>query len=110
MFDNLVGSRFTRARRGQERRYQATTRDVGQLMRLFGRTIDALTAARDGDGDPVALVDNTVGWHRLHAARPQVEALAELTGEDMLVDAAVKYTTLQRFYPAFLDAVTFKAT
>src|SRR3546814_5078558 len=60
-----------------------TTRDVGQLMRLFGRTIDALTAARDGDGDPVALVDKTVGWHRLLAARPQVEALAELTGEDM---------------------------
>src|SRR3546814_243132 len=86
-----------------------TPRDVGQLMRLFGRTIDALTAARDGDGDPVALVDKTVGWHRLLAARPQVEALAELTGEDMLVAAAGKYATLRRFAPAFLDAFTFKA-
>lgn len=109
MFDKLVGSLFTRARRGQERRYQATTRDVGQLMRLSGRTIDALTAARDGDGDPVALVDETVGWHRLLAARPQVEALAELAGEDMLVAAAGKYATLRRFAPALLDAFTFKA-
>src|SRR3954468_24346653 len=32
MFDKLVGSLFTRAKRGQERRYQATARDVGQLM------------------------------------------------------------------------------
>ena len=109
MFDKLVGSLFTRARRGQERRYQATTRDVGQLMRLFGRTIDALTSARDGDADPVALVDETIGWHRLLAARPQVEALAELAGEDMLVAAAGKYATLRRFAPAFLDAFTFKA-
>ncbi|EDP62690.1 transposase Tn3 [alpha proteobacterium BAL199] len=110
MFDKLVGSLFTRARRGQERRYQATTRDVGQLMRLFGRTIDALTAARDSDDDPVALVDEAVGWHRLLAARPQVEALAELTGEDMLVAAAGKYATLRRFAPAFLAAFTFKAS
>ena len=110
MFDKLVGSLFTRARRGQERRYQSTTRDVGQLMRLFGQTIDALTAARDGDADPVALVDNTVGWHRLLAARPQVEVLADLAGEDMLVAAAGKYATLRRFAPAFLDVFTFKAS
>src|SRR3546814_11876358 len=103
MFDNLVGSLFTRARRGQERRYQATTRDVGQLMRLFGRTIDALTAARDGDGEPVALVAKTVGWHRLPAARPQVDALAQLTRQDKLVAAPGHYATQRRFAPAPLN-------
>lgn len=35
MFDKLVGSLFSRARRGQERRYQATARDVGHA-RLIG--------------------------------------------------------------------------
>jgi hypothetical protein len=48
MFEKLVGSLFTRAKRGQERSYQVTARDVGQLMRLFGCTIAALLEAREG--------------------------------------------------------------
>ena len=107
MFDKLVGSLFTRARRGQERRYQATARDVGQLMRLFGRTIAALSEAREGEADALAVVDEAVGWHRLLAAKPQVDALAELAGEDMLVSAAERYATIRRFAPAFLNAFSF---
>lgn len=109
MFDKLVGSLFTRARRGQERRYQATARDVGQLMRLFGRTIAALAEARDGEADALTVVDQAVGWHRLLAVRPQVDALAELAGEDMLTAAAERYATVRRFAPAFLDAFAFRA-
>ena len=108
MFDKLVGSLFSRARRGQERRYQATTRDVGQLMRLFGRTIAALSEARDCDTDALAVIDETVGWHRLLAAKPQIDALAELAGEDMLVAATERYATIRRFAPAFLDMFAFR--
>ncbi|SEF07583.1 Transposase and inactivated derivatives, TnpA family [Rhizobiales bacterium GAS188] len=109
MFDKLVGSLFTRAKRGQERRYQATARDVGQLMRLFGRTIAALSEAREGEADALAVIDEAVSWHRLLAAKPQVDALAELAGEDMLVSAAERYATIRRFAPAFLNAFTFRA-
>jgi len=107
MFDKLVGSLFTRAKRGQERRYQATARDVGQLMRLFGRTIAALSEAREGEADALAVVDEAIGWHRLLAAKPQVDALAKLAGEDMLVSAAERYATIRRFAPAFLNAFSF---
>ena len=110
MFDKLVGSLFTRARRGQERRYQASTRDVGQLMRLFGRTIAALSEAREGDGDVIAVIDEAVSWHRLLAAKPQVDALAELAGKDMLAAAAERYATIRRFAPAFLNAFVFRAS
>jgi hypothetical protein len=40
MFDKLVGSLFVRARKRQERRYQATILDVARLMRLILRELN----------------------------------------------------------------------
>jgi len=61
MFDKLIGSLFTKANKRRERRYQAHTRDVGRLMRLFDKTIDALTGSRDTDADPFTAIDATIG-------------------------------------------------
>jgi len=110
MFDRLIGGMFTRARRGRERRYQDSIQSEGQLMRLFGATITALDEAVQNGGDPLELIDEAVGWHRLVAAKAQVDALADLAGEDALVTATERYATLRRFSPAFLDAFTFKAS
>jgi TnpA family transposase len=110
MFDRLIGGMFTRARRGRERRYQDSIQSVGQLMRLFGATITALDEAVQNGGDPLELIDEAVGWHRLVAAKAHVDALADLAGEDALVTATERYATLRRFSPAFLDAFTFKAS
>jgi hypothetical protein len=79
MFDRLVGA-CLRARRGRERRYQDSIRSVGELMRLFGATIAALGEAVDHGGNPLELIDEAVGWHRLVAAKAQVDALADLAG------------------------------
>ena len=110
MFDRLIGGMFTRARRGRERRYQDSIQSVGQLMRLFGATITALDEAVQNGGDPLELIDEAVGWHRLVAAKAQVDALADLAGEDALVTATERYATLRRFSPAFLDDFPFKAS
>ena len=110
MFDRLIGGMFTRARRGRERRYQDSIQSVGQLLRLFGAPITALDEAVQNGGDPLELIDEAVGWHRLVAAKAQVDALADLAGEDALVTATERYATLRRFSPAFLDAFTFKAS
>ncbi|MFV1918886.1 Tn3 family transposase [Sphingomonas sp. MJ1 (PH-R8)] len=110
MFDRLIGGMFTRARRGRERRYQDSIQSVGQLMRLFGATITALDEAVQNGGDPLELIDEAVGWHRLVAAKAQVDALADLAGEDALVTATERYATLRRLSPAFLDTFTFKAS
>jgi len=67
MFDRLIGGLFTRARRGRERRYQDSIQSVAQLMRLFGATISALDEAVQHGGDPLKLIDETVGWHKLVA-------------------------------------------
>ena len=46
MVDKLVGNAFTRGKNTKERAYVATTKDVGRLMRLFDRTIEALSQAQ----------------------------------------------------------------
>jgi TnpA family transposase len=109
MFDRLVAGMFTRARRGRERRYQDSIQSVGQLMRLFGATIAALDEAAEQGTDALLMIDEMVGWHRLVAAKPQVDALADLAGEDALVTASERYATLRRFSPAFFSAFAFKA-
>src|SRR3546814_13413698 len=79
-------------------------------MRLFGATIAAMGEAVEHGGNPLELIDEAVGWHRLVAAKSQVDALAELAGEAALVAATGRYATLRRFSPAFLDTFTFKAS
>ncbi|MDR3735437.1 MAG: Tn3 family transposase [Acidobacteriaceae bacterium] len=84
-------------------------RRAGRLMRLFVRTIDTLSAAREGATDPFEALDDQVGWFTLMKVKPEVRALAEFAEEDMLVTAAEKYMTLRKYAPSFLDAFTFKA-
>ncbi|MGO9236691.1 MAG: Tn3 family transposase [Methylocella sp.] len=110
MFDKLIGSLFARARKRQERRYQATTHDVARLMRLFDRTIGALTEAREQDADLSAAIDEEIGWNELLEIKPEVEALANFAEEDPLVTATEKYMTLRKYAPAFLEAFEFMAS
>ena len=110
MFDRLVGSLFTRGRgaggkdairtASSGQHHQDSIRSVGALIRLFGATIDALGEAVDHGGNPLELIDEAVGWHRLVGVRTQVDALTELAGEDALVAATGRYATLRRFSPA----------
>src|SRR5208283_4772993 len=109
MMDKLVGNAFTRGKNTKERAYVATTKDVGRLMRLFDRMIEALSQAQGADRDAFAVVDETVGWAQLLRARPEIASLAALTEEDPLVRAADRYATIRKFAPALLEVLEFKA-
>jgi TnpA family transposase len=78
-------------------------------MRLFDRTIEALSLAQESDRDAFAVVDETVGWPQLLRVRGEVASLAELAEEDPLVRAVDRYATIRKFAPALLEALTFKA-
>ena len=110
MADRMIGGSFTRGGNAKKRVFAATTRDVGRLMAMFHRTIDALGSAQEGDVDAFAAVDQAVGWDKLLRARPEVAAIAELADEDPLVRAADRWMTLRKFAPALLEAVDFKTT
>ncbi|GCA52888.1 tn3 transposase DDE domain protein [Sinorhizobium sp. KGO-5] len=107
--DKLIGNAFSRAQNKQTRRYAATAKDVGRLMRLFRGTIDALSTALDNDSDPIEAIDETVGWTNLLKARPEVAALAENADIDPLMVAVDRYATLRKFAPALIEALDFKA-
>ena len=78
-------------------------------MRLFDRTIEALSQAQGADRDAFAAIDETVGWAQLLRARPEIASLAALTEEDPLVRAADRYATIRKFAPALLEVLEFKA-
>jgi hypothetical protein len=78
-------------------------------MRLFDRTIEALSQAQGVDRDAFAVVDETVGWAQLLRARSEIASLAALTEEDPLVRAADRYATIRKFAPALLEVLEFKA-
>jgi hypothetical protein len=109
MFNKMVGSLFAKGRRGAERKYQASSREVAQLMRVFSGAIEAVDQARAEGGEAIDRIDAQVGWAKLLDAKPKVDALAALAAEDPLVSAADRYATLRRFAPTFLEHVRFKA-
>lgn len=109
MTDKLIGGLFARARKAKERRYVASTRDVGRLMRLFHGTIEALETAQQEKRDGFAVVDEVVGWAKLTRVRGEVRTLADLAEEDPLLGAADRYRTLRKFAPELLEALEFKA-
>ena len=109
MFDKMVGSLFAKGRRGRDRKYQASSREVSQLMRLFSGVIGAIDQAREDGGDVLDRLETQVGWWKLVAAKPRIDALAALAIEDPLVSAADRYGALRRFVPTFLEHMRFRA-
>jgi TnpA family transposase len=105
----MVGSLFAKGRRGRERKYQASSREVSQLMRLFSGVIGAIDQARMDGGDVLDRIDAQVGWWKVLAVRPKIDALAALAIEDPLVSAADRYGALRRFAPTFLEHMQFRA-
>ena len=110
MFAKYMGSLFTKARNRDERRFQATKRDVAKALLLFRRTIAALKQARETGEDGVAVVDREIGMERLDGALPIIASVAEVADQEILVTAAERYTVLRRFSPRFLEAFSFQSS
>jgi TnpA family transposase len=107
MFEKYIGSLFSKAQNRDERRFQATKRDVAKALLLFRRTIAALKQAQQSGEDGVAVVDREVGLQRLDDVLPIIGAVAEVADQDILVTAAERYSVLRRFSPRFLVAFRF---
>ncbi len=110
MFVRLILGLFTKARKGIERRYQATAKEVADLMRMLSSTIEVLTRARDANSDPFEALDSAIGWSRLLAAKPIAAELGRKADEDPLIKACERYMTVRRFAPKFLESFTFQAS
>jgi TnpA family transposase len=110
MFEKYMGSLFTKAQNRDERRFQATKRDVAKALLLFRRTIAALKQAQETGEDGVVVVDREVGMKRLDDALPIIGSVADVADQDILVTAAERYSVLRRFSPRFLNAFVFQSS
>jgi TnpA family transposase len=109
MFEKYMGTLFSRARNRDERRFQATRRDVARALILFRRTIAALRHAKEAGEDGVAVVEREVGMKQLDDVLPVIGAVADMADQDILVTAAERYAVLRRFSPRFLAAFDFRS-
>jgi TnpA family transposase len=109
MFEKYMDSLFTKARNRDERRFQATKRDVAKALLLFRCTIAALKRAKETGEDGVAAVDREVGMRQLDGVLPIIEAVADVADPEILVTAAERYSVLRRFSPRFLEAFCFQS-
>ena len=99
-----MGSLFTKAQNRDERRFQATKRDVAKALLLFRRTIAALKQAQETGEDGVTVVDREVGMKRLDGALPIIDSVADVADQDILITAAERYSVLRRFSPRVPEA------
>lgn len=110
MFEKYIGALFSRAQNRDERRFQATRRDVARALVLFRRTITALRHAKEAGEDGVAVVEREIGMEQLDNVLPVIGAVADVAGQDILITAAERYSVLRRFSPRFLAAFDFRST
>lgn len=109
MFEKYVGTLFSRARNRDERRFQATRRDVAKALLLFRRTIAALRQAKETGEDGVIAIEREIGMNQLEGVLPIIGAVADVVDQDILVTAAERYAVLRRFSPRFLAAFDFRS-
>jgi TnpA family transposase len=109
MFEKYMGTLFSRARNRDERRFQATRRDVARALVLFRRTIAALRHAKETGEDGVAAVEREIGMAQLDGVLPVIGAVADVADQDILVTAAERYSVLRRFAPRLLAAFDFRS-
>ncbi|WP_287990003.1 Tn3 family transposase [Acidiphilium sp.] len=109
MFEKYVGTLFSRARNRDERRFQATRRDVAKALLLFRRTIAALRQAQEDGEDGVSVIEREIGMDHLEGVLPIIGAVADVADQDILVTAAERYSVLRRFSPRFLAALDFRS-
>jgi TnpA family transposase len=109
MFEKYMGTLFSRARNRDERRFQATRRDVARALILFRRTIAALCHAKEAGEDGVAVVEREIGMKQLDGVLPVIGAVGDVADQDILVTAAERYSVLRRFSPRLLAAFDFRS-
>jgi hypothetical protein len=96
MFEKYMGSLFSKAQNRDERRFQATRRNVAKALLLFRRTIAALKQAQETGEDGLAVVHREVGMRRLEDALPIIGSVADVADQDILITPAERYSVLRR--------------
>jgi TnpA family transposase len=108
MFDKLMGGLFRKAERRTVSKTGDVLRDALGQLRLLVQASRAVIAAHEHDADPVAAVEQAVGWVPFLGAVAKAETLARPETVDLRAELVRRWPSLRPFAPALLDAFAFE--
>ena len=92
----------------EERRFQATKRDVAKALLLFRRALSPRSSKRERRARMGSLSSTArSGLKRLDDILPTIGAVADVADQNILVTAGERYSVLRRVSPRFLAAFRF---
>jgi hypothetical protein len=108
MFDKLMGGLFRKAERKTVDFAAGALRAAqGQLL-VLARAGRAVIAAHEGDADPVAAIEQAVGWAKFLRAVAEAEDLARPETVDVRAELIQRWPAMRQFAPMLLEAFAFE--
>ncbi len=108
MFDKLLGSMSRKAERQTVDKSFQTLREVQGHLRTLTAACRAMIQARESTADPVAAVEQRVGWEKFVQCVAEAESLAQPETTDIRAELITKYPTIRCFAGAFLEVFEFR--
>ena len=109
MFIKLMGRLFSQANNRKKQRHMNARLETSKALRLFLDTIVALQAANEEEADPMEMLDQRVGWHRLLQVKPGLEAMVENNDVSPLMMAAEQHANVRKYAGTFLQTFAFQS-
>ena len=108
MFDKLLGSMSRKAERQTADKSFQTLREVQGHLRTLTAACRAMIQATESTADPVAAVEQRVGWEKFVQCVAEAENLAQPETTNIRTELITKYPTIRCFAGAFLDVFEFR--
>jgi hypothetical protein len=108
MFDKLLGSMSRKAERQTADKSFQTLREVQGHLRTLTAACRAMIQATESTADPVAAVEQRVGWEKFVQCVAEAESLAQPETTDIRAELITKYPTIRCFAGAFLEVFEFR--
>lgn len=109
VFDRMVSALFRKVEAKEARSFQADARAINDKVRLYAKIGAALIVAQNDNSDPFAAITGVISWERFEASVAEAKALARPEELGVYQKLGDHSTTVRRWSPAFLAALSFES-
>lgn len=110
LHDRIIGKIFNRAKHKHEQQFQRSSKAINEKLRLFWRVGKALVEAKTANTDPFEAIETIIDWEAFTRSIDETQKLASTENFDYLYRIGDSYSQIRRYVPAFLKALSLKAT
>ena len=109
MFDKMMGGVFRKADRRHKDQLVNRAKMLHSSTRAVVSMAKAMLSARANGTDPLAAIEQTIGWQRLEALVEAMDQSLEAARADNLVEVIDSYPRVHRTATIILGAFTFRS-